>query len=377
VKRFLASAGLAVALGATCISAAACNANWSGATAPAASVDGHTIVSVRNLDAALSALKNDKGWLCLNVGPVPQIKGVGSDSYSMSYVDDVLTNLVTFGLSTEYAQSHGLPLPQDPALVKAVDEIVLNGDDAGLAQLASQGAKGCSTGQAALTAEGATFRNAELQYRLAQYAILAHLAGTSLLPDQLKAFVARQPQFTTYSCIDVLVVTSGMVATVDGQIKAGKSWSSLVTSYQQDTSLGTDGFFGCGFNALVPAGLGSVVQSLKVNTPSAPVSIGGGTYVFIRPTSISSRTPSELDVLQELAAVEGAAFATLSNNQTKTAQVSISPAYGSWHVTTSSKGTSGTVVPDTGAQGAAPNPAAAGVTTTTIALGGPPGGVQP
>ncbi|MGH9171427.1 MAG: hypothetical protein ACRD0Z_11230 [Acidimicrobiales bacterium] len=372
MKRYLAPTALAAALAAVMVSASGCNANWTSTSAPAASVNGQTVVSVSSLKAVIGAVKKDAGFLCLNVGPKPQITGVGTDTYSMTFTDEVLTLLVKYGVTTTEAKALHLYMPASKQFTALASQQVVDGDNAALSDLEQEGVNGCATGAQIVAGEGADMRSAQLQSQVAEDALAAHLAGISLRASQLASYEASHPALTISSCVEVLEVTSAQNKdTVESKLRAGQSWDALVTKYSKAQGLGADGAAGCAFGFEWVGGLGPVIDGLTVDKPSGPTKLNGD-YVFLRVTSRTSATQAEY--LENIGTQEETAFQSTSGQLLKSAQVVIDPAYGSWSVTSSSSGITATVTPP-GAKAAAnaPNPAAVGVTTTTTASTVQPG----
>jgi hypothetical protein len=372
VKRFLASAALAAALGGVAISATGCNADWSSATSPAATVNGHTVATVQSLKAVMAVVKNDAGFLCLNVGPKPQITGVGTDTYSMTFADEMLTLLVKYGITTTEAQSLGLYLPTSAQFTAAAKQQVVDGDDAELASLQQDGVTSCTTASQIISGEGSDLRGTQLESQVAQDALDAHFAGISLHPSELASYEASHPALTTDSCVDVLEVSSAKnEAIVESKIKAGKSWDSLVAKYSKAQGLGTDGAAGCAFGIQWVDNLGSVIDPLTIGTPSAPAKLGAD-YVFLL---VTARHPvTEAEFLENLATQEQTPYQSATGGELRSAAVVVDPAYGTWSVSTSSSGLTVSIKPPgSNAAADAPNPAAVGVTTTTAPATAQPG----
>lgn len=365
VKRVLAPVAVLAGLS---LATAGCNANWSSSSTPAAQVNGQTVITASGLNALMGAVRNDAGFLCMSTGQAKtDVSGAGTGTYNMSYADRLLESLVKFNINIGTAKAAHLFLPTGPAFVAAAKQQTIDGDTSVLQSLAQQSVNCATTGAAIVSSAGAAFENDMVQNQIAQDAIDAHLAGTSLQPAELVAFEHAHPTILLDSCASVIGVAAESTAKqIAKQLANGANFATLEakdSSVAQQTGAG--GSIGCVLGENLQAPL-DAANSLKIGQVSAPLDLKssqGDLWVLLKVTSRQPVTPAQ--ILEQLDNVEVSAFQSVTARAIEAAHVSISPAYGTWSVTTSTSGLSVAIKPPGGnAAAAAPNPAAVQAPTT-------------
>ncbi|MGC9961687.1 MAG: peptidylprolyl isomerase [Acidimicrobiales bacterium] len=361
MKRFLAalSALLVVAL-----ASAGCNAS---AVQPSAASVGTLSVSTSQLDASMTALKADTGFLCMSgSGTEPVTTGVGSGTWATSFADYVLTQLIKFGILDEMMAAHHLVAPAAQfSQAKAEAEQGVAQD---LASLSSQSSPvSCpGTPTSIISGLGSSFGTRLIDNELNQEAYYAYLAGTTLQPSALLAWERTHVSEATESCTSVLGVASEAQATkIAHAIAGGASFATEATRYGESIGAGSGGAIGCLTPTDLSASLGSVVASLPIGTVSSPVSYNNLWLLF----SVSSRHLEPLSsVIPQLAQIESAAFNAQYAKAIALTPITVSSVYGTLQRKPVQGGYSLAVVPPSSKACAyAISATAVGCTTTTAA----------
>jgi parvulin-like peptidyl-prolyl isomerase len=371
VKRFLAavSALIVVALVST-----GCNA--SSIPAAAAHVDSLT-VTTSELDSSLTGLKSDVGYFCQSELSVPRTTGVGANTWSAAFADDVLTQLIKFRIVGQMVASHHLLLPAaDRSLAKLQVSDDVASDLAALQQQTP--AISCPGTAASIVAGLGTAFSAQLvNNRLDEDAYAAYLAGTSLRPAALANWELGHRSVATESCTSLIGVSSRATAVkAEKAIIAGGSFATEAKKYSELTGLGAGGSVGCVISAYWPTGLASVVAGLRLRAVSHPVKYETGWLLF----QVSKRQlESTGAAVTQLGELESTSFDTEYAKALAAAHISVSPVYGALQRKAVQGGISLAVIPpSTTACAYAVSAAAAGcpatTTSTTVAKGSVPTG---
>ncbi|MGH9304061.1 MAG: peptidylprolyl isomerase, partial [Acidimicrobiales bacterium] len=257
-----AAFGVCLALLATVTSA--CNANL---TPYAAKVGGAT-VSTGTLKAAMSNISSDSGYRCLLGGghEIP-VKGAAEGTYSTVFASGVLTNLVRSEIIQQEAARHKLPLPSSARAIAAAQL-----QQSLTSELSSSpSCQGTASGMWAHL--GATYRNDLVNYQLAEDALAAEAAGTSLRPSDLARYATSHRSLTTQDCLSVIEVRSRAVAAkLRTAIAGGASFAATAKAHSIDpSSAAAGGSIGCVLGSQLVAPLPAVVAALTPGTVSQPV----------------------------------------------------------------------------------------------------------
>ncbi|MGO8877010.1 MAG: peptidylprolyl isomerase [Acidimicrobiales bacterium] len=364
MKRFLAvlSALCAVALLST-----SCNAS---AVQPSAASVGDIAITTSQLDASMTALKADVGFLCVsNAGTVPPTSGVGPGTWNTTFAAYVLTQLIEFGVLAEMMKAHHLSTPTgDLAQVKTEIE---NSMAQSLASL-QQGSSSIScpgTAASIVSALGPVFGTRLIDNQLNVEAYSAYLAGTTLQPAALASWENTHASEATESCTSVLGVASKAQAVkIAAAIKAGASFASEATRYGENLGLGAGGAFGCVTPDVWSASLRPIVTGLAVGAVSKPFDDSNTWLLF----TVSKRQLEPLsDVIAQIAQLESSAYNSQYSKAIASTPISVSSVYGSLQRKAVTGGYSLTVLPPSNkACKYAPSAAASGCTTTTAVVGG-------
>ncbi|MGD0882955.1 MAG: peptidylprolyl isomerase [Acidimicrobiales bacterium] len=322
-----------VAMGAV---ASACNV-----TPNAASVNGDT-VSVSTLNTEMNDLQNSPAGECVLALEDVQ-SGVGSGVYSMTFAGYVLSTLVSYKVSAQYAAVNDIHLSRsDLAEAQNVFTASLSGEISSTVQQASasggishcQEADGSAfTGPELLAAMPAALRNSELGNQAVDDELLTRGADLSNAAV-LSYYAANQSQFT-FDCVSVIATdTEAQANTIVAKLQAGASFSQLATADSVDAQTASSGGqVGCD----IPES--QVLQSLQltsvtVGQPVTPIQTSQGNWVIYEITSrtvqpvTSSATVIRQELLHTTANVQRVsdqlvAFAHHSS-------ITVNPQYGTW-----------------------------------------------
>lgn len=364
MKRFLAvlSVLCAVALVST-----GCNAS---AVQPSAASVGNIAITTSQLDASMTALKADVGFLCMsNSGTVPPTSGVGPGTWNTTFSAYVLTQLIKFGILTEMMKSQHVATSAS-YLAQAKTET-----ENGIAEALSSLEQGASpvtcpgTAASIVSALGPVFGSQLIDNQLNVEAYSAYLAGTTLQPAALASWENTHASEATESCTSILGVASkAQAAKIATAINGGASFASEATRYGENIGTGAGGAFGCVTPDVWPASIRPVVTGLAVGAVSKPLDYSNTWLLF----TVSKRQLEPVsDVIAQLAQLESSAFDVQYSKAIASTPISVSSVYGSLQRKAVAGGYSLAVVPPSNkACKYALSAAASGCTTTTAVVGG-------
>jgi hypothetical protein len=320
VKRFVA---MCAALLAVVLASTGCNSL--STTASAAQVGGSTIAT-SELNTSMTQLRSDTGFLCASGGgTLPVTTGAGTDTWSTSYADSVLTQLIKFRILDQMVAAHHVVLP-------AADfNLAQSETEAGIGQTLStlqQEGVTCpnATPASIVSGLGASFRAAFVDNQLNQDAYSAYLAGTSLQPAALSSWEDSHRSEATLSCSAVIgVSTKKLALSISKAVRNGASFASEATKHSENIGAGAGGSIGCLPPSSWPGNLGPVAVSLKLDTASRPVEYQS-TWILIYVTS--RRLESLTDVVSQLVGLEAATFDAQYAKALASADISVSSVYG-------------------------------------------------
>jgi hypothetical protein len=320
VKRFVA---ICAALLALVLASTGCNSL--STTAGAAQVGG-SIIATSELNASMQQLRSDTGFLCASGGgTLPVTTGAGTDTWSTSYADSVLTQLIKFRILDQMVAARHVALPAaDFSLAQTETE---EGISQTLTTLQQEGVT-CPNATAAsiVSGLGSSFRSAFVDNQLNQDAYSAYLAGTSLQPAALSDWENAHRAEATLSCSAVIgVATKKLALSIATAVKNGASFASEATKHSENIGAGTGGSIGCLLPSSWPGTLGPVAVSVKLDTASRPVELQK-TWILIYVTSRALEPLS--DVVSQLVGLEATAFDAQYSKAVASADISVSSVYG-------------------------------------------------
>lgn len=367
MKRFLAALP---ALLVVAVASAGCNA--SSVPAAAAYVASAPIPTAR-LDASMAELKSDSGYLCQGgAGAIPVTSGVGTGTWSSTFSDFVLTQLIKFRILDQMVAARQLVAPASDKAVATAEAESSVAQDLTLLQQQSPPVTCQGTPSTIIGSLGPSFRTALIGNQMNEDAYSAYLAGTSLQPAALASWKASHPYKTTQSCTSVIQVASAtLAARIHAAVHKGASFATEAAKYSQNTGAGKGGAVGCVLESQWTGTLGPVVAGLKVGAVSAPVKFQSTWLLFL----VTKRQPEpSIDVVPQIDQQESSAFSSAYSKVLGTAAISVSPVYGSLQRKAVPGGFSLAVVPPSAKACAyAVSPAAAGCATTVTTPGTTPG----
>ena len=339
-------------------------------TAGAAQVGG-SVIATSALNDSMRQLQADAGFLCASTGGrPPATTGAGTDTWSTSYADSVLSQLIKFRILDQMVAAHHVSLPASDfnlALTETEDGITQT-----LSTLQQEGVT-CPNATAAsiVGGLGTSFRTAFVDNQLNQDAYSAYLAGTSLQPAALTDWEDSHRAEATLSCSAVIGVAKKSLAglSIAKAVRGGASFATEATKHSENIGAGAGGSIGCLPPSSWPGNLGPVAVSLKLDTVSRPVEYQN-TWILIYVTS--RPLESLADVVSQLVGLESTAFDAQYAKALVSADISVSSVYGTLQRKVVQGAVSLSVVPPgSSACGYALSPSAAGcpVTTTSLAAG--------
>jgi len=324
VKRLLPAAAAVLALGLAAGALSSCNADWS----PYAAKVGSTTISQATLEGYLSAISADTGYSCL-VG-ASRAKGVGTSTYQASFVGFVLTQLIRAHLVEQVAARRHLAEPAS-AYGVAVGQLQQS-----IAQSLTQDPS-CGTEQAVWGRLASRYRNELVTYQVAEDALAAAAAGTTLRPADLASFAASHPSLSRQDCISVIEVTKQSEAvTLRKAILGGASFATEAHKHSIDTgTAASGGAIGCVTPGQLVSPLGPVVSGLTVGTVSGPVKFQRAWLLLL----VTSRHPeSAAAIVAGLFNSAQRSFGTILDAAIRSTSVAVNPLYGSWSTAASTLG---------------------------------------
>lgn len=311
-----ATALAAVAVAASLLSG--CNASAS----PYAARVGDATISATTLDDMLSGIQASHGYRCLFTGGA-KLTGVGSDTWSTTYVRFVLTNLIQAEIAEQQAALRHL---SEPGWLSGVAASQLQ-------QSITQGltqAPTCGSARSVWSGLDSSYRSSLIRYQMAEDVLAASLEGASLSPGGLASFAASHPSLSEQVCLSVIQVRSKALAlSLRTAIAKGRaSFASEARKHSIDsTSASAGGAIGCITTSQLVSPLGPVVAALQTGTVSSPQPFQS-TYVLLEVTSRSRLSDTAL--VSAIFAAARQPFSNVVSKAARTEQISVDPQYGTW-----------------------------------------------
>jgi hypothetical protein len=306
------------------LATAGCNANWGSY---AARVNNATI-SPATLDSALSALKADPGFACLEFGPTFRVSGAGEHTYDVQSADFVLNQLIEYRVERKIASSIGAAAPSSSTTL-ASDQLQSRLES----QLSAQTSSSCPRTGADLSKLGSAYKNVALGLLVSEDAIAAHLAGTSLDPESLAHYEAAHRSTTSESCISLIQVASKTTAAAIGQaIRQGATFSSEAAAHSIDSNNSHEGgYLGCSSDLSALGTYAKPIEALGLNQVTSPLEYSSGSTTTWLLFTVTSRPPESVPVLvEQLLSTEQTPFVRMIKRAIASTRVSLSSQYGSW-----------------------------------------------
>jgi parvulin-like peptidyl-prolyl isomerase len=316
VKHFPARvAGLAAVI-ALVLGLSGCNVRFS----PYAAVVNGTEISQAQLRSALSAIAANASYKCaIESSGTSHVQGAGDGTYNSTFTAQVLSILVQDKAVHQYIERLHL---SEPASLPAI----------ALSQLEQSTAPPSTcpgSGDSLMQAFVPSYRDQLIKFQVDEDALSAHLAGTSLEPGSLEAFVARDKNLWQEACVSVIEVASKATAlSLRSQLAKGASFASLAKAHSLDTSSAPNGgYIGCVADSEFTAPLGTVLAALSVGHVSSPVAFSSD-WLLLVVTSRQAESYSEL--VSSLNASQQTTLNTVFPRLLKAAKVQLDPQFGSW-----------------------------------------------
>jgi len=293
-----------------------CNVRFS----PYAAVVNGSEISQTQLRAALSAVMNNAGYKCsIASSGTTQIAGAGEGTYNATFGATVLSILIQDKVVRQEVARLGLPEPtgMDPVALAQI-------------QAVSTPASGCpGSGASVLAAFPASYRKLLVRFQLDEDALSARLAGTTLNPGPLGAYVARHKTEMMLACISVIEVGAKATAlSLRSQILGGASFAVLARAHSIDSTTSSQGgVLGCIPDAEFTAPLNKVIAGLTVGRVSSPISFSSDWLLLL----VSRREPeTSQQLIPSLVTQEQSALNTYFPRLLGSAKVEVDPQYGTW-----------------------------------------------
>lgn len=337
MKRFLA---FVVALLALAVATAGCNAS---VTPPAASVGGATI-STSELNAALTNVKGDAGFLCTSSGGAGITStGVASGTWSMTFADDVLTQLVKYAVLDQLLSAHHLVAPasyfnQAKLETESTVEATMESLEESSTPVTCPG-----TPASIVAGLGSTFGTRYVDNQLNEDAYSAYLAGTRLQPAALTSWERSHAADATESCTSAIAYSSKKAAlAAKAAIAAGTSFATEAGKSTENIGAGSGGVLGCVPKSAWPSSIAPVVVGLSIGTVSQPVGYNGLYILF----TVTKRQFEPLDAVVPLIdSIEQTAFNAAYGRALAATSIDVSSVYGSFQRSAVEGGFTAAVVP--------------------------------
>jgi hypothetical protein len=298
-----------------------CNVRFS----PYAAVVNGSEISQTQLRDALTAVVDNAGYKCsIASSGTTEIAGAGEGTYNSTFSATVLSILIQDKVVRQEVERLGLPEPS------ALGPVALS-----QLQAASAPASGCTgSGASVLAAFPASYRQLLLRFQLDEDALSAHLAGTTLNPGPLGAYVARHKTKMMLACVSVIETgTKATALSLRSQILGGTNFAVLAKAHSIDSTTAAEGgVIGCIPDADFNAPLNNVIAGLTVGRVSSPISFSSD-WLLLLVSRRESETSQQL--IPSLVAQEQSALNTFFPRLLGSAKVEVDPQYGTW----STKGT--------------------------------------
>lgn len=304
-------------------------------TSTAATIDG-TVLTSKSLLSEVKAITSNKAFIS-QLQSSQQITGQGSDTYNMTFVDEVLNRRISMDLISQEAQKLNVKLTaQDIALGRIDAEQTYGG-----ASVFSQFPKSY---QAELIKDSATLD-----------AVEARLIHADISLGALRNYYNSNPgQFASVCSSQILVGTQAQANSIYQQLQHGANFAALAKADSGDPNTASNGgAVGCGTYANYLSALGNsfakVVEGLSPNAFAPPVHLSSGWSII----EVTSRSSLPFDQLtpQIRAAILGskgpAAITNLLNKVASTASIKVDPRYGQISRSSSGIGVAPLPVPST------------------------------
>jgi hypothetical protein len=323
-----------------------CNVKWG----PYAARVDNTDITPATLDAAMSALKADPGFVCLEFGTTFKATGAGEHTYDLKSADFVLNQLIEYRIERQMASSLGATPPASATSLASVQ--LTNRLDS---QLSSQTTATCPKTGADLSKLGAAYKNVAVGLLSTEDAIAAHLAGTSLSTASLARYEAGHRSTTSETCVSIIEVPSkSTAAAIALAVKHGASFAQEAVAHSIDTaSAKQGGALGCTPSISALGSYAKPVEALAVNQVTAPLAYtSGGSSAWLLFTVTSRPAEPTAVLVEQLLSTEQTPFVSAVKHAISRARVSLSSQYGSW------RDVGEIVPPSTAASRYAPDPTA-------------------
>ncbi len=319
MKRLRLSAAASAALIALSGLLGACNLH----VLPYAAVVGGSTISQSTLNETMSAIAGNHLYTCqLTSGsPGVRIEGAGKDTYASSFAADVLSILIEQQAVREEVEHLGVA---EPSGLDAIAQTQVIG---GLGAAQSQSCP--APPDEVFKAFPKSYRDRLVAYQTDEDALAAHLAGTSLDPASLAAYVRAHPGTSEQACVSVIIVkTAAEAAALHTALEHGGSFSKLAKEHSIDTQTAPKGgAVGCGMSFEFAPPLGTVVANAPVGKATHPIAFNGD-YVLLEVTSRSQVPVGE--VVTALFAAHEAAVSSRVAALLSASPVQVSSQYGHW-----------------------------------------------
>ncbi len=285
----------------------------------AAIVNGYEISQSR-LGDALSAVAKNAGYKCSIVSSgTSHVVGAGQGTYNAAFSAEVLSILIQDKVVRQEVAR--LKLPEPPSLGQVA-----------LSQLqgSSTPASGCAgSGASVVAAFPPWYRDVLLRFQEDEDALSAHLAGITLRPGSLDAYVAHHEAAMTLACVSVIEVgTRATALSVRSRILSGASFAAMAAAHSIDSTTATQGgVIGCIPDTEFNAPLNTVIAGLTVGRVSAPVAFSSN-WLLLLVTQRQKEAYQQL--ISSLVSEELPALDNFFPRLFGSAKVEVDPQYGTW-----------------------------------------------
>lgn len=327
---------------------------------PQAATVGKVSISQGQLDADLSGVAADNGYLCsithdFQVGLTTT--GAGQGTYDTHFSDLVLSYLIDSQLAQDEASGEGLKLTP-LAYTLATQQL-----EAGV----GTNVQGCTQSPSSvMSALPADYRSGLNSLYAALDVMVAHAQGVqSLTPAGLSSYLAAHRADAILACIDFIEVSSlAKARTVENELALGANFATVASK----NSVASTDSGGCDPPQVLPTGSADALKSLQPGGVTTPIPFQSNYLIF----KLLKRKPQSVtDVQNLLAGTAQQQFGALLGKISTAAKVTVDPSYGTWPVGGTGSGVQpGTVVPPTG-------PPSQFVPAPSAAVGGQAGAPTP
>ena len=297
----------------------------------AATVNGKTITSAELLSEVNSITANKAFVKQLEASQPVYGQGVSSNTYNMSFVDEVLNRRISMDLIENEAQKFGIKLTSQDIALGRVDAEQTFGGTSVFDQFSKEY-------QARLIKDSAMLDVVE-----------ARLVNADISLNALRSYyTAHSAEFDNICSSQILVSTQAQANSLYQRLQQGANFAALAKANSGDPNTAPNGgAVGCGTFANYVSALGSqyaqIVKNMAAKTIAPPAHLPTGWAII----QVTSRTTLPFDQLtpQIRAAILGTkgqnAITNLLNSAAKGASITVNSRYG--HIATS--GTSSGVSP--------------------------------